>query len=77
LYAPDTDAVEAANLTADELPGWGKTRPTCELECMIEDDLAGLIDGPTGENIQLNVGLQWFVGGGFYVVSAMSTAASA
>ena len=59
LYAPALDVAEAAGLTVDELREWGQD-PAFELERMIEDDLAGLIDGPTSENIRLNSGLTVF-----------------
>lgn len=59
LYAPDRLAAEAADLTVEELRRWGQD-PAFELERMIEDDLAGLIDGPTSGDIQLNAGLTVF-----------------
>ncbi len=59
LYAPDNDAAKASNLTVEELRQWGQD-PAFELERMIEDDLAGLIDGPTSEEIALNAGLTVF-----------------
>ena len=59
LYTPDNAAAHAAGLTAEELRGWGQD-PAFELERMIEDDLAGLIDGPTSDDIQLNAGLTVF-----------------
>ncbi|MET3174647.1 UNVERIFIED_ORG: hypothetical protein ABIB52_002498 [Arthrobacter sp. UYCu721] len=59
LYAPDKDAAKASNLTVEELRQWGQD-PAFELERMIEDDLAGLIDGPTSEEIALNAGLTVF-----------------
>jgi hypothetical protein len=59
LYAPAPEVAEAAGLTVDELREWGQD-PAFELERMIEDDLAGLIDGPTSENIRLNSGLTVF-----------------
>ena len=59
LYGPDAGAAEAAGLTGDELKEWGRD-PAFELERMIEDDLSGLIDGPTSEEIRLNAGLTVF-----------------
>lgn len=59
LYRPDEDAAIAAGLTAADVKEWGRD-PAFELERMIEDDLAGLIDGPTSEEIQLNAGLTVF-----------------
>jgi hypothetical protein len=59
LYSPDKDTAEAANLTVEELRQWGQD-PAFELERMIEDDLAGLIDGPTSAEITLNAGLTVF-----------------
>jgi hypothetical protein len=59
LYAPAPEVAEAAGLTVDELREWGQD-PAFELERMIEDDLAGLIDGPTSEDIRLNSGLTVF-----------------
>jgi hypothetical protein len=59
LYAPDKDAATAAGLTVEELREWGQD-PAFELERMIEDDLAGLIDGPTSPEVQLNSGLTVF-----------------
>lgn len=43
----------------EEIRQWGQD-PAFELERMIEDDLAGLIDGPTSEEISLNAGLTVF-----------------
>lgn len=59
LYAPDPDTAAAAGLTPAELREWGQD-PAFELERMIEDDLAGLIDGPTSDDIELNAGLTVF-----------------
>ncbi|MEV8132719.1 MULTISPECIES: ATP/GTP-binding protein [Pseudarthrobacter] len=59
LYAPDADAATASNLSVEEIRQWGQD-PAFELERMIEDDLAGLIDGPTSEEISLNAGLTVF-----------------
>jgi len=59
LYAPDADAAKASNLSVEEIRQWGQD-PAFELERMIEDDLAGLIDGPTSEEISLNAGLTVF-----------------
>lgn len=59
LYHPDADVAEATGLTAEELKEWGRD-PAFELERMIEDDLVGLIDGPTSEEIRLNAGLTVF-----------------
>ncbi|WOC63371.1 ATP/GTP-binding protein (plasmid) [Paenarthrobacter sp. AT5] len=59
LYTPDPAAAGAAGLTVEELRGWGQD-PAFELERMIEDDLAGLIDGPTSQDIALNAGLTVF-----------------
>jgi hypothetical protein len=59
LYAPDEEAAKASGLTAEELRQWGQD-PAFELERMIEDDLAGLIDGPTSDDVQLNDGLTVF-----------------
>lgn len=59
LYAPDEAATLATGLTVDEVRAWGQD-PAFELERMIEDDLSGLIDGPTSEDIQLNAGLTVF-----------------
>lgn len=59
LYRPNEDAATALGLTAAEVKEWGRD-PGFELERMIEDDLAGLIDGPTSEQIQLNAGLTVF-----------------
>jgi hypothetical protein len=59
LYHPDADAARAAGLAEEELRIWGQD-PAFELERMIEDDLAGLIDGPTSDDIVLNAGLTVF-----------------
>lgn len=59
LYAPDPATTEKAGLQWDELRQWGQD-PAFELERMIEDDLAGLIDGPTSTEISLNAGLTVF-----------------
>lgn len=59
LYAPDKDAAEASNLSVEEIRQWGQD-PAFELERMIEDDLAGLIDGETSKEISLNTGLTVF-----------------
>ena len=59
LYVPDEEATLATGLTVDEVRAWGQD-PAFELERMIEDDLSGLIDGPTSEDIQLNAGLTVF-----------------
>jgi type IV secretory pathway VirB4 component len=59
LYVPDEEATLATVLTVDEVRAWGQD-PAFELERMIEDDLSGLIDGPTSEDIQLNAGLTVF-----------------
>ncbi|MFE4080404.1 ATP/GTP-binding protein [Paenarthrobacter sp. YIM B13468] len=59
LYTPDEAAATATGLTSDELREWGQD-PAFELERMIEDDLAGLIDGETSADIQLNAGLTVF-----------------
>ena len=59
LYHPDAGAAEGAGLSSEELKEWGRD-PAFELERMIEDDLAGLIDGPTSGEIQLNAGLTVF-----------------
>uniref|UniRef100_UPI003F4997DC ATP/GTP-binding protein n=1 Tax=Pseudarthrobacter oxydans TaxID=1671 RepID=UPI003F4997DC len=59
LYAPDQDAAKASNLSVEEIRQWGQD-PAFELERMIEDDLAGLIDGETSKEISLNAGLTVF-----------------
>ena len=59
LYAPDAAAAADANLTVEQLKEWGLD-PAFELERMIEDDLAGLIDGPTSPDIELSGGLTVF-----------------
>lgn len=59
LYEPDEEAAKASKLTADELREWGHD-PAFELERMIEDDLSGLIDGPTSPEVKLNDGLTVF-----------------
>jgi hypothetical protein len=56
LYSPDKDTAEASHLTVEELRQSGQD-PAFELERMIEDDLAGVIDGLTSEEITLNAGL--------------------
>ena len=59
LYHPDHATACTIGLTVDELRGWGQD-PAFELERMIDDDLAGLIDGPTSADIQLGAGLTVF-----------------
>lgn len=59
LYAPDASAAADANLSVEQLKKWGLD-PAFELERMIEDDLAGLIDGPTSPDIELGGGLTVF-----------------
>lgn len=59
LYTPDEAAAKATGLTVEELREWGQD-PAFELERMIEDDLSGLIDGPTSDDIQLTAGLTVF-----------------
>lgn len=59
LYSPDEVEATAANLTVEQLKEWGLD-PAFELERMIEDDLAGLIDGPTSPEIELGGGLTVF-----------------
>jgi hypothetical protein len=59
LYAPDPEEASAAGLSVEELRDWGLD-PAFELERMIEDDLAGLIDGPTSSEIELGGGLTVF-----------------
>lgn len=44
---------------AEDLRAWGLD-PAFELERMVEDDLAGLFDGPTTENVSLSAGLMVF-----------------
>lgn len=45
--------------TAEDLRAWGLD-PAFELERMVEDDLAGLFDGPTTQNVSLTGGLMVF-----------------
>lgn len=59
LWAPDPAIVATTNLTMKEVRGWGQN-PAAELDRLIEDDLAGLIDGPTSENVSLGAGLTIF-----------------
>lgn len=59
LWSPDETIVAAAGLDVKDVRKWG-IDPASELERLIEDDLAGLIDGPTSENISLSSGLTIF-----------------
>ncbi|MFK4299160.1 hypothetical protein ABH924_004341 [Arthrobacter sp. GAS37] len=59
LWFPEESVTAVAGLTVKEARKWG-IDPAAELERLIEDDLAGLIDGPTSENISLNSGLTIF-----------------
>ncbi|WP_244907377.1 ATP-binding protein [Arthrobacter woluwensis] len=59
LYEPDAKNAQRLNLNVAELKAWGLD-PAFELERMIEDDLAGLIDGPTSEEVVLGGGLTVF-----------------
>lgn len=59
LWAPDPVVVATTNLTMKEVRAWGQN-PAAELDRLIEDDLAGLIDGPTSANVSLGAGLTIF-----------------
>lgn len=53
LARPDRTAAEQTAVSVEELREWGLDA-RFELERCIEEDLVGLIDGPTDERVQLN-----------------------
>lgn len=59
LYAPDSDQAMRARATVENLILWGND-PACELERMIEEDLQGIVDGPTSDWVDLGSGLTVF-----------------
>jgi hypothetical protein len=59
LLRPDSTAADAAGVSVGELREWGLDA-AFTLERMIEEDLAGLIDGPTDPAIALNRSLTVF-----------------
>jgi hypothetical protein len=59
LLHPRTEAADRAVTTALELREWGRDA-AYELDRLIEDDLRGLIDGPTTPNVRLNSQLTVF-----------------
>ncbi|MHA7174854.1 ATP/GTP-binding protein [Arthrobacter monumenti] len=59
LFTPRPEAAELAKVPLEALREWGYD-PACELERMIDDDLAGIIDAPTSDDIQLTGGLTVF-----------------
>lgn len=59
LLAPDADAARRSHVTAAELRGWG-LECAFALERMVEEDLAGLVDGPTDSRVRLDGALTVF-----------------
>lgn len=61
LFVPDADVVagEDGVNTADELRNWGLDL-ALDLEVLVGDELEGLIDGPTSEDLDLQSGLMVF-----------------
>lgn len=59
LYAPDEAVASTGRVSVDELKKWGQSL-VFELERMIEDDLQGILDGPTSPWVNLNAGLTVF-----------------
>ena len=59
LLHPDPEDAREVEVERDELRGWG-LEIAFELERLINDDLAGLIDGETSPNVQLGEGLTVF-----------------
>jgi type IV secretory pathway VirB4 component len=59
LYAPDADQAQRARATVENLVLWGND-PACELERMIDEDLQGIVDGPTSDWVNLGSGLTVF-----------------
>jgi hypothetical protein len=59
LLHPSAQAADRAVTTAVELREWGRDA-AYELDRLIEDDLRGLIDGPTTPNVRLNSQLTVF-----------------
>ncbi|OKI17335.1 hypothetical protein A6A25_41105 [Saccharothrix sp. CB00851] len=59
LLHPDDVSARHAVTTADQLREWGRDS-AYELDRLIEDDLRGLIDGPTTANVRLDSGLTVF-----------------
>jgi hypothetical protein len=59
LLQPDVDAAREARVDVARLLEWGYDA-AFELERMIEEDLAGLVDAPTSANVNLEAGLTVF-----------------
>lgn len=59
LLLPDRGAAEAAHLGVGELREWGLD-PAFALERLLDDDLAGIVDGETSPNVKLGNGLTVF-----------------
>ncbi|BCJ46185.1 hypothetical protein GCM10010168_51340 [Actinoplanes ianthinogenes] len=59
LLQPDADAAREARVDVARLLEWGYDA-AFELERMIEEDLAGLVDAPTSANVNLDAGLTVF-----------------
>lgn len=59
LLYPDEVSAREAVTTVDQLREWGRDS-AYELDRLIEDDLRGLIDGPTTANVRLDSGLTVF-----------------
>jgi len=59
LYDPDPAHAARARVTVEDLKAWGQD-PVYELERMIEEDLQGIVDGPTSEWVDLGSGLTVF-----------------
>lgn len=59
LLYPSDDAAKHSVSTVDDLREWGRDS-AYELDRLIEDDLRGLIDGPTTDNIRLDSQLTVF-----------------
>lgn len=59
LYRPDAGHAERSRVSVEDLKAWGQD-PVYELERMIEEDLQGIVDGPTSEWVDLGSGLTVF-----------------
>ena len=59
MMLPDEDICREAHVTVAEVREWGLD-PAFALERLLDDDLAGIVDGPTSEDVSLGNGLTVF-----------------
>lgn len=59
MMLPDEDICREAHVTVAEVREWGLD-PAFALERLLDDDLAGIVDGPTSEEVSLGNGLTVF-----------------